>query len=80
MVTNETRDLRSGGLPAGRQQGAQVILVGHCGQAGEEVLEIGERILSMAFAGDDQRVEDGRALSGIGVPDEQPVLHAAPQA
>src|SRR5580704_8355604 len=61
-------------LPVGRGQGAEVVLVGHPGQPGKDVLEVRERILSVAFARDDQRVEDRRALAGVGVTDEEPVL------
>ena len=31
----------------------------HSGQAGEHVAQVGERIFAVAFAGDDQRVENG---------------------
>ena len=76
MVTNEATGLGRRRLPAGRGKLAQVILVGHTGQSGQEVAQIGERVLAVALAGGDQRVEDGRALAGVGMPDKQPVLLA----
>jgi hypothetical protein len=76
MVTNEATGLGRGRLPAVRRELAQVVLVGHAGQPGQEVAQVGERVFAVALAGDDQRVEDGRALAGVGMPDKQPVLFA----
>lgn len=60
-------------LPARRGELPQVVLVGEAGQAGQEIAEVGERVLAVALAGDDERVEDGGALAGVGVADQQPV-------
>ena len=61
-------------LPAGRCQGAQVIPVGHAGQAGEHVPHVGQRVDAAALARYDDRVDDRRAIAGIGVTDEQKIL------
>ena len=50
------------------------MLAVHRGQAGEQVSDVGLRIMPVAQAGDDDRVEDGGALAGVGVADEEPVL------
>ena len=50
--------------PVGRQQRVEIFLIGHSGQAGEHVAQVGERIFAVAFAGDDQRAEDGGAAAG----------------
>ena len=71
MMTNEATLPCAGGLPAGRGERRQIVLVGQAGQAGEEVAQVGERILAVALAGDDQGVEDGRALAGVGMPDKR---------
>ena len=63
-----------GRLPVYGQQGAQVVLIGHARQVGEDILQVCQRIFAVALARHDQRVEDGRALARIGVPDEQPVF------
>jgi hypothetical protein len=73
MVTNEI-GLRDGRLPQARGEGAEVVAVGHSRQAGEDVPHIGHRVFAVTLARDDQRVEDRRALAGVGVPDKQPVL------
>ena len=65
-------------MPEARGELAQVVLVGQAGQTGEDVLEVGERILAVALAGDDQRVEDGGTLPGLWMADEQPVLCTGP--
>jgi hypothetical protein len=64
----------SGRLPVDGQERTQVVAIGHTGQAGEDVLEVRERILAVPLAGDDERVNDGRALAGVGVADKEPVL------
>ena len=51
-------------------------MVGHRGQAGEDVAQVREGILAVALAGDEQRVDDGKAGSGVGVTDEEPVLRS----
>ena len=58
MVTNEATGLGRGRLTAGGSELAQVVLVGHAGQPGQEVAQGGERVLAVALAEDDQRVED----------------------
>jgi hypothetical protein len=64
MMTNEATLLCAGGLPAGRSERCQIVLIGQAGQAGEGVAQVGERVLAVALAGDDRGVEDGRALAG----------------
>ena len=76
MVTNEAKVQGGSWLPAGWSEQAQIVLVGHAWQPGEDVAQVGERVLAVALAGDDQRVEYGGALAGVGVADEQPVLLA----
>lgn len=61
-------------LPVLGREGAEVVLVGHPGQPGKDVLQVGHGILAAAFAGDDERVQDRRALPGVGVADKEPVL------
>lgn len=75
MVTATKRELRPG-LPVCGQQRGEVVLVGHGRQAGEDVAQISERFDAVAQARDDDRVEDGAALAGVGMADEQPVLPA----
>ena len=64
----------AGRLPAGRSQRPEVVAVSHAGQAGEHVAQVNRRIFAVALAGDDQRVNDRRALAGVGMADKQPVL------
>ena len=79
MVTITISSLRYGakvlrGLPVNGEQGREVVLVAHCGQTGEHVLHVRVRVFAVALTGDDDRVDDGRSLSGVRVSDEQPVL------
>ncbi len=69
-------ELRRSRLPHPRGEGAEVVAIGHPRQPGEEILQVGQRVLAVALARDDEGIEDGRALAGVGVPDEQPVLLA----
>ena len=62
------------GLPVLGREGAEVVLVGHPGQPGEDVLQVRQRVFPMAFAGDDERVQDRGALAGVGVADKEPVF------
>lgn len=62
--------------PLRREQRVAVLLVGHAPQAAEHVAQVGERVLAVALAGVDQRVEHRRAMAGVGMADEQPILHA----
>lgn len=48
--------------------------VGHRGEPGEHVVEVGVGIDAAAAATLDDGVEDGAALAGIGIAEEQPVL------
>ncbi len=52
------------------------LLVGQCGQLGEDFAQVGLRVDASAAAGFDEREEDGAALSGFGFADEQPVFLA----
>jgi len=58
MVTIETASLRRPGKPVAGKQQAQVVAVGHARQAGEKVFKVRERVLAVALAGDDERVDD----------------------
>ena len=62
------------GCPVDRSEGVQVVAVGEGGQPGEDIAHVGVRILSMALAGDDDRVDDRRALAGVGMAYKEPVL------
>lgn len=73
VVTNEI-GLQRSRLPQPRRDSAEVVAVGHQRQPGEDILHIGHRIFAVTLARDNQRVEDGGALAGVGVPDKQPVL------
>jgi hypothetical protein len=72
IATRYTDSLRHRDPVAGNQW-QQVVLIAH---RGEHVAQIRERILAMALTGYDDRVNNGRALAGAGVADEQPVLFA----
>src|SRR5277367_338347 len=52
------------------------LVVGHFGQTGEDVAEIGVGIDAAAAAGLDNAVDDRAALSGSGFADEEPVFLA----
>lgn len=62
-----------GRLPESRGERCEIVAVGHARQAGEHVAQVSEWLDAVAQARDDNRVEDGAALSGFGVADEQPV-------
>ena len=62
------------GLPVNRQEWGEVVLVAHRRQAGEHVFHVSVRVFAVALAGDDDRVDDGRALASVGVADKQPIL------
>jgi hypothetical protein len=53
MMTIDTDTLRLGWLPVEWQELAEVVLIGHPRQAGEDVFEVRERVLAVALAGDD---------------------------
>jgi hypothetical protein len=61
-------------LPASWCEGIEVIPGGHGGQPAEDIAQVSERIDLSALAGDDNRLNDGRSLSGVGVANEEPVL------
>ncbi len=60
--------------PVGGRQGVQVVPGGHCRQPGEDVTEVDQRVDLAPLAGDDDRVDDGGTLAGVGMPDKQPVF------
>ena len=74
LVTNGVTGTGLRRPPLRRQERSQVLLGGHRRQPREHIPEISQRIDAMTAAGDDDRVDDGRAFAGIGVPDEEPVL------
>jgi hypothetical protein len=53
------------------------LVVGHLGQAGQHVREIGMRINAPAPAAFDDRVNDGPAFSGLSLAQEEPVFPKA---
>ena len=63
-----------GRLPVLGREGAEVVLVGHPGQPGKDVLQVRQGVFPVAFAGYDERVQDRRALPGFGMADKKPVL------
>ena len=48
--------------------------VGHRGEPGEDIAQVGVGIDAAAAATLDNSVEDGAALAGIGIAEKQPVL------
>jgi hypothetical protein len=50
------------------------LFVGHLGQPGEHVFEVGVRIDASAATAFDEGVNNSAALSGIGIAHEEPVL------
>ena len=48
--------------------------VGHRGEPGEDVAQVGVGIDAAAAATLDNSVEDGAALAGVGIAEKQPVL------
>ena len=58
----------------GGQQRGEVVVVGHGRQPREHVLQVGVGIEAAALSRDDERVEHGGAVPGLGVADEEPVL------
>ena len=65
MVTLWIRSTALRGIPLGRQQQAEVLLIGHLGHPREDVPKISQRIMAMAPAGDEERADDSRAIPGI---------------
>ena len=61
-------------LPVDRRQSVQVEAVRQCGQPVEDVAQVGVGVFPVALAGDDDRVDDGGALAGIGMSDKEPVF------
>ena len=55
--------LRDGGrLPAGWEQGPEVVAVGHAGEPVEDIGELGFGVVAIAPCSFDEGVEDGAAL------------------
>jgi len=63
-------------LPVLGREGSEVVLVRHPGQPGEDVLQVRQGVFPVSFAGDDERVQDRRALPGVRVADKEPVFLA----
>ena len=75
MVTMRTDALSSHSwLPAGWSNGIEVVLRRHARHAREDIAEVSQRVDATALAGDHDRVDDRRALAGIGMAHEEPVL------
>ena len=60
--------------PVARQQRSEVVAIAHAREPREDVAQVGERVLAVALTRHDDRIEDGGALSGVGMADEQPVF------
>jgi hypothetical protein len=69
-------ELRASRQPHPRSEDAEIVAVGHGRQADEDILHVGHGVLAVVLARDNQGVEDGRALSGVGMTDKQPVFLA----
>ncbi len=76
MMTKEARLPCAGRRPVSRGERRRIVLIFQAGQAGEEVAQVGERFLAVMLAGDDQGVENRRALDGVVMPEKQPVFLA----
>ena len=63
------------GGPGFGRNGAD-LLVGHCGQPGEYVEQIGIWLDSPPAAAFDNCIKDGGTLSGLSIAEEEPVLFA----
>jgi hypothetical protein len=63
-------ELRRSRFPRPWRKGAEVVAICHPRQTREDVLHIGHRVFAVTLARDNQRVEDGGALTGVGVPDK----------
>ena len=61
-------------LPRGRQEVVEFVLIGHPGQAREDVLDVDEGVDPVPLAGDDDGVNDSGAVSGLGMTNEHPVF------
>ena len=61
-------------LPVFRQQRVQIVPIGYGRQAREDITQISVWIFAVPLTGHDDRVDDGRALAGIGMTDKEPVL------
>ena len=57
-------------LPVDRGQGVQVEAVRQGRQPGEDVAQVCVGVFPVTLAGDDDRVDDGGAIAGIGVTDK----------
>jgi hypothetical protein len=55
---------RGGGLPAGRQQGTEIVPVGHRRQAFEHVGQPDLGVVAVTFGALDHGVDDGGTLAG----------------
>ncbi len=74
MVTHK-RTLRCE-LPVDGQQGAEVVFGGHLGQTAEDIAEVCHGVDASALAGCNDRVDDGRALGGVGRTTRPPATEA----
>lgn len=66
----------AGGLPVGREQDGEVFLVGHGGEAFEDVGEVALGIVALTAGAFDERVDDGASLAGGFAAHEEPVFLA----
>ena len=58
------------GRPVARQQRSEIVAIAHAGEQREDVAQVGERVFAAALTRHDDRIEDGGALSGVGMADE----------
>jgi len=68
------RSGRGGWFPAGRQQRAEIVLVGHARQAFEHVGEVGFRVVAVALGTFHHGIDDRGALAGGFTAHEEPGL------
>jgi hypothetical protein len=73
MVTIPTRDLGRS-LPLSWGESVEVVSGCHLRQASQDVAQVCEGIDPSALTGDDDRVDDRRALAGVGMADKKPIL------
>src|SRR5690606_19069211 len=79
FVSGAAGDFDAGGggvLPAGWQERAEIVLVGHARQAAQDVGEVNLGVEAVAAGTFDHRVDDRAALAGGFATKKEPVLLA----
>ena len=62
--------MRQGARDA-RGESVEIVLVGNGLQTSEDVAQVGGGVLAVAQVGDDERINDGGAATGVGVADKR---------